>query len=106
MPHQERVRIVEVERVAGGSVDQRRGRRRGALVPSDEAGRRSVLRSDENIDENVDERLTRPRQRDAEEVENAVARDLTRLGREVLIAKTVDRFDQGPGDPPFVAHVP
>ena len=47
-----------------------------------------------------------PRQRDAEEVENAVARGLTRLGREVLIAKTVDRFDQGPGDSPYVAHVP
>ena len=79
MPAHRHVRVVEIERVARRAVDQRCGQPRRALAAPDEACLVRSLTADDFVDENFCERLARARDRDAEEIQQAVARDFARV---------------------------
>src|SRR5256712_13355215 len=67
------VGVVEVEGVPRRPVDERGGERRGALATADQRRPSGVFGPRDGLEEDPGQRLARPRERAAEEVQQAVA---------------------------------
>ena len=84
----QRMRVVEIEGVSRRTVDKRRRLPRCALATADQR-RRPVARGD-GLDQDLGQRLARAGERTAEEVEQAMAGHLERVGRNLLIPDAAD----------------
>src|SRR5579872_2789853 len=104
MPTHRHVCVVEVERVACCAIDERRGHPRRALGASDEACFIRSLGADDFLDENFCQRLARAGERDAEEIEQAVARDLARVGGGLFPSDATNGANQSARRLEFIAH--
>ena len=104
MPVHRGVRVVEVECVGGRAVDQCRREATRALRSPEDARLGRPLAAHHDVDQDLAQGLPCPGERDAQKVEETVARDLTRLGWQLLPAKGSDGADERSGDPVLEAH--
>src|SRR5581483_2684094 len=79
MPSHRHVRIVEIERVAGSAVDERRAQPRASLPVADKPGLGGALRRRDLGGKDIRERLARPRKGASEKIQQAMARRLARV---------------------------